>query len=160
MTREELKQLSDNTFIDNNTGEIEPAEHRNFNNQLIDSLTPSVDLASTTEQWTGELYNGKRVYMLNFKMNQLSPGSHQAIAIPGLLQDYNIDKIWIDYNLSFGYKNNNPYDGRCAAIPSTNLIGADTNDVFGVYVNGMYIQFSATEIVYNINLCFKYTKIS
>lgn len=36
MTNEELKKLSDDTFFDNDTGEIQPAGHRNFNNHLID----------------------------------------------------------------------------------------------------------------------------
>ncbi|MCH5305179.1 MAG: hypothetical protein J1E79_01710 [Rikenella sp.] len=35
MTREELEQLSDDTFFDNNKGEIQPAAHRQFNTQLI-----------------------------------------------------------------------------------------------------------------------------
>ncbi|WP_294597480.1 hypothetical protein [uncultured Rikenella sp.] len=36
MTKEELKKLSDDTFFDNDTGEIQPESHRNFNNHLID----------------------------------------------------------------------------------------------------------------------------
>ena len=36
MTNEELKKLSDDTFFDNDTGEIQPESHRNFNNHLID----------------------------------------------------------------------------------------------------------------------------
>lgn len=38
MTREELERLSNETFFDNNTGEIQPAGHRNFNSQLIDFI--------------------------------------------------------------------------------------------------------------------------
>lgn len=36
MTNEELKKLSNDTFFDNDTGEIQPEAHRNFNNHLID----------------------------------------------------------------------------------------------------------------------------
>jgi hypothetical protein len=39
LTKEQLKALSDKTFFDNDQGEIEPAEHRAFNNALIDNMT-------------------------------------------------------------------------------------------------------------------------
>ncbi len=36
MTKEELKRLSDDTFFDNDTGEIQPEAHRRFNDKMID----------------------------------------------------------------------------------------------------------------------------
>lgn len=61
MTKEELKTLSDQTFYDNNNGEIQPAAHRNFNNNLINSLpamppdksayTYIVDSNETLQAW-------------------------------------------------------------------------------------------------------------
>jgi hypothetical protein len=38
LTKEQLKTLSDDTFFDNDNGEIEPSEHREFNNAIIDAL--------------------------------------------------------------------------------------------------------------------------
>ncbi len=38
MTKEELRQLSDQTFYDNNVGGITPPPHRDFNDALIDTL--------------------------------------------------------------------------------------------------------------------------
>lgn len=48
MTREELKQLSAETFYDNNEGGITPYAHREFNAHLIDSIPDPVELASNT----------------------------------------------------------------------------------------------------------------
>lgn len=38
MTKEELKILSDQSFFDNDNGEIQPEHHRNFNDNLIESI--------------------------------------------------------------------------------------------------------------------------
>lgn len=38
LTKEELIQLSNDTFINNATGEITPSSHRNFNNKLIEAM--------------------------------------------------------------------------------------------------------------------------
>ena len=45
MTREELEQLSDDTFFDNNKGEIQPAAHRQFNAQLIGFIDSCLEAA-------------------------------------------------------------------------------------------------------------------
>ena len=45
MTREELEQLSDDTFFDNNKGEIQPAAHRQFNAQLIGFIDSCLEVA-------------------------------------------------------------------------------------------------------------------
>jgi hypothetical protein len=42
LTKEELKTLSDETFYDNDLGEIDPSEHRAFNDDLIDSVMVEV----------------------------------------------------------------------------------------------------------------------
>lgn len=42
-TKEELKALSNVTFLDNNTGEIQPAAHRAFINDVLDSVNISSD---------------------------------------------------------------------------------------------------------------------
>ncbi len=51
MTKEQLKQLSDSTFFDNDQGLITPSDHRAFNNSLIDTLIAEsewIDLNVTT----------------------------------------------------------------------------------------------------------------
>jgi hypothetical protein len=48
LTKEQLKVLSDETFFDNDQGEIEPAEHRVFNEALIDFID-----SGTVEVFTG-----------------------------------------------------------------------------------------------------------
>ncbi|WP_294591771.1 hypothetical protein [uncultured Rikenella sp.] len=45
MTREELEQLSDDTFFDNNKGEIQPEAHRQFNAQLIGFIDSCLEAA-------------------------------------------------------------------------------------------------------------------
>jgi hypothetical protein len=40
LTKEDLIALSNNTFKDNEQGSIDPAEHRAFNNALINALMP------------------------------------------------------------------------------------------------------------------------
>lgn len=42
LTKTQLKTLSDETFYDNDQGEIDPSEHRAFNDDLIDSLMVEV----------------------------------------------------------------------------------------------------------------------
>ncbi len=59
MTREELEQLSKDTFFDNDNGEIQPAGHRNFNSKLLDFIVACKEAAHqfTTEK-LAELVNG------------------------------------------------------------------------------------------------------
>jgi hypothetical protein len=54
--KEQLKTLSDDTFFDNDQGEIDPSEHRAFNNELIDALV------------TGATLNGNDVPVNNGKL--------------------------------------------------------------------------------------------
>ncbi len=44
MNKEELKDLSDKTFFDNDEWQITPDGHRNFNNKLIDAVAMAVDI--------------------------------------------------------------------------------------------------------------------
>jgi hypothetical protein len=100
MTKDELKQLSDTTFPDNNSGQITPAGHRNFNNTLIDSVQlddePPVavfDLAVTTEQLTGDTYNGKPVYsQMKVYTNEAGNNSFDISNVLGVA----VDAGWID----------------------------------------------------------------
>jgi hypothetical protein len=159
MTKEELKQLSDQTFYDNNVGGIEASKHRNFNNKLIESIIPVVDLASTKEQLTGELYNGKPVFMKNYSYGNLNSVGMAPINVANIdILPTNAAFIWIDYSLSFGYSEaSNGIRDRRNAIPSTQLSGSD---VFGAYINRtMLSMMGAPTMTYDINLCFKYTKI-
>ena len=101
MTREELKQLSDETFFDNNNGEIQPSGHRNFNNQMIDSLAPVFDTGSSEEQLTGEMYDGKPVYSKCWKDVLVNAGTESnSPFIIGSVSDYK--KVWLDVEKS-GY---------------------------------------------------------
>jgi hypothetical protein len=158
MTKEELKQLSNNTFIDNNTGEIEPAEHRNFNDHLIESLLPTVDLASTTEQLTGELYNGSPVYVKNYLYGVLDSVATVPVNVANnSILPADVATVWIDYNLSFGYEDG--FNGiRRNAVPSMEVSGSD---IFGASLNGkMLSMMGSSTLTVDINLCFKYTKAS
>lgn len=59
MTREELEQLSEETFFDNNKGEIQPAGHRNFNNQLIGFVEACLEASKRyTVEKVAELVDG------------------------------------------------------------------------------------------------------
>lgn len=49
MTKEQLKQLSNNAFPDNEQGLIDPVEHREFNDKLIDFVETPPDLESLVE---------------------------------------------------------------------------------------------------------------
>ncbi|MDR2409701.1 MAG: hypothetical protein LBE13_16545 [Bacteroidales bacterium] len=96
MTRDELKQLSNNTFFDNNNGEIEPSGHRFFNAKLIDSVLPAIDLASISEVATGEIYNGKPVYAkridITIAVGEQQPGFNTGLPVS------TISDIWLDVN--------------------------------------------------------------
>ena len=94
MTTQELKQLSEETFFDNNAGGIRPAEHRYFNEQLIEAIEAieakllSIDLTSTIPVKTGEIFEGKPVYRI---AKNTSGGSVEFNVSP-----YVMDKYWLD----------------------------------------------------------------
>lgn len=67
MNKDELIALSDSTFIDNDTGEIQPAGHRAFNEQLIGSvpeLVPYIGENLASPSWYNPLYPQKATYII------------------------------------------------------------------------------------------------
>ncbi len=53
MTKNELKALSNNTFYDNNSGEITPQKHRAFNDAMIDTMVAPTDIPEGVVEESG-----------------------------------------------------------------------------------------------------------
>jgi hypothetical protein len=162
MTQAELKALSDSTFFDNNTGEIEPSEHRAFNNQLIDSIynqftlvKPQIDYASAIEQFTGDFYNGKKIYMKVYSLANLAANTSPMPIDLGMFIPSSANMRWIDYNNTFGFDNQN--EGNI--VYATAIATAVNAGLFAVYLYGNSLSFTGTTaITYNIKVVIKYTK--
>lgn len=62
MTKDELKQLSNETFFDNVEGGIEPAAHREFNNKMIEAMVAggeAIDLIFTNQTNIADMKTAK-----------------------------------------------------------------------------------------------------
>jgi hypothetical protein len=102
-TKTELTMQSNSTFPDNTTGAITAANHRTFNNDLIDSVLFNTDLASATEQLTGEALNGKPVHArtLDLDIPYDDSGNDTEVEING------VTRVWLDPAASYWWVTTN-----------------------------------------------------
>jgi len=96
-TSAQLKALSTSTFPDNTTGQITAAAHRTFNETMVDSTVRALDWYSTSEQPTGEMWNGKPIYTRMFTGQAAAGGIAGNGGTLVLSADMSLgtDAIWI-----------------------------------------------------------------
>ncbi|GHV60760.1 hypothetical protein FACS1894195_0070 [Bacteroidia bacterium] len=104
MTKAELLALSNATFPDNNSGQITPQGHRNFNAAMIDSYEEIID---TTPRLTGRVVNGKPTWQMYWQYTITQEDFDETGKIGSILipfpQDKSLYKIWGKWGINVYY---------------------------------------------------------
>ena len=127
---------------------------------FVQTAIPKVDLASTTEQLTGELFNGKPVY-LRVIAGSISTVSGASVGVNHGITGFTA--IWVDVSNSFTYVYSDTKKQPLIITPE-NLA------ITGAYNNRGFVTFQTTATGFSLtdagtisetvyyNIAFKYTK--
>jgi len=103
MTKTELVNYFKARIFPNGAKSVSAAKHQEAGLAVIDELyarAPQVDLASTSEQLTGKIYNGKPVYFKKMVVNLAAPLNAGVMYDAGIITT-GVTYAWIDYSMSY-----------------------------------------------------------